>query len=145
MTSTKRKRGNIGVSITKPGRWNIKRLLLLKEDRISQVKAFSTSLCMRRCKSRSSLRPFPSRGPWAGGGHPSVLSHPESFQGMAVDWGGGHCLFPPWVLQARCWGSCNVMAWWQQRPLFMTGNILVLKCSNTVTVYPSEFCACANS
>ena len=33
------------------GSLNIKRLLLIKENQISQVKEFSASLCMGRCKS----------------------------------------------------------------------------------------------
>ena len=38
----------------KPGSQNIKRLLLIKNNQISQVNEFSTSLCMRRCKSLGS-------------------------------------------------------------------------------------------
>ena len=37
---------------------NIKRLLLIKENQISQVKEFSAFLCMGRCKSLGSLKSF---------------------------------------------------------------------------------------
>ena len=38
----------------KPGSQNIKRLLLIKNNQISQVNKFSTFLCMGRCKSLGS-------------------------------------------------------------------------------------------
>ena len=50
--------GYIGDLQQKPGRWNIKRLLLIKENKTSQVNAFSTFLCMGRCKSLGSLKSF---------------------------------------------------------------------------------------
>ena len=37
---------------------NIKRLLLIKENQISQGKEFSAFLCMGRCKSLGSLKSF---------------------------------------------------------------------------------------
>ena len=40
------------------GSWNIKRLLLIKENQISQVKELSTFLYMRKCKSLGSLKSF---------------------------------------------------------------------------------------
>ena len=40
------------------GNLNIKRLLLIKENQISQVKEFSAFLCMGSCKSLGSLKPF---------------------------------------------------------------------------------------
>ena len=40
------------------GTRNIKRLLLIKENQMSQVKEFSTFLCMGRCKSLGSLKSF---------------------------------------------------------------------------------------
>ena len=42
----------------RPGIRNIKRLLLIKENQTSQVKEFSSSLCMGRCKSLGSLKSF---------------------------------------------------------------------------------------
>ena len=40
------------------GTRNIKRLLLIKENQMSQVKEFSIFLCMGRCKSLGSLKSF---------------------------------------------------------------------------------------
>ena len=40
------------------GRPNTKRLLLIKENQITQVNEFSTFLCMGRCKSLGSLKSF---------------------------------------------------------------------------------------
>ena len=40
------------------GRLNIKRLLLIRENHITQVKEFSAFLCMGRCKSLGSLKSF---------------------------------------------------------------------------------------
>ena len=51
----------------KPGNQIIKRLLVIKENQISQVHEFSTVLCMQRCKSLGVLKsflcfaPYPSR------------------------------------------------------------------------------------
>ena len=47
--------GNIEVSQQKADSLNIKRLLLIKENQISQVKEFSTFLCMGGCKKESGL------------------------------------------------------------------------------------------
>ena len=43
----------IGSFATKPGSWNIKMLLLIKENQASHVKECSAFLYMRRCKRRS--------------------------------------------------------------------------------------------
>jgi len=40
------------------GSLNVKRLWLIKENQTSQIKEFSTSLCMGRCKSLGSLKSF---------------------------------------------------------------------------------------
>ena len=40
------------------GSLNIKRLLLNKEKQVSQIKKFSTFLCMERCKSLDSMKSF---------------------------------------------------------------------------------------
>ena len=50
--------GYIGVFATRPGSRNIKRLLLIKENQISQVKEFSAFLSLARCKSLGSLKSF---------------------------------------------------------------------------------------
>ena len=50
--------GYIGVLQQRAGSRNIKRLLLIKENQISQVKEFSTFLCMGRWKSLGSLKSF---------------------------------------------------------------------------------------
>ena len=49
------------------GSLNIKRLLLIKENQISQIKEFSTFLCMGRCKSLGSLKSFPWSAPLLSG------------------------------------------------------------------------------
>ena len=50
--------GYIGVLQQRPGSSNFKRLLLIKENQTSQVKEFSTFLCMGICKSLGSLKSF---------------------------------------------------------------------------------------
>ena len=60
-TAAKRQWGSQDLQVflqQRPGSRNIKRLLLFKENQISQVKEFSTFLCMGRCKSLSSLKAF---------------------------------------------------------------------------------------
>ena len=47
-----------GVLQQRAGSQNIKSLLVIKENQISQVKEFSTFLCMGRCKSLGSLKSF---------------------------------------------------------------------------------------
>ena len=42
----------------RPSSQNIKRLLLIKENQLSQFKEFSAFLCMERCKSLGSLKSF---------------------------------------------------------------------------------------
>ena len=56
------------------GGLNIKRLLLIKENQISQGKEFSTFLCGGRCESLGSLNSFLLGSPGPGS---CVLSHPE--------------------------------------------------------------------
>ena len=46
---------------------NIKRLLLIKESQISQVKEFSNFLCTRRCKSLGSRKSLLSHAPQQSG------------------------------------------------------------------------------
>ncbi|XP_043737882.1 uncharacterized protein LOC122680493 [Cervus elaphus] len=50
------------------GSLNIKRLLLVKENQLSQVKEFSSFLCMGRCKSLGLLKAFFSYAPQLSGG-----------------------------------------------------------------------------
>ena len=42
----------------KPGSWNIKTSLLIKENQIPQVSEFTAFLCMGRCRSLGSLKSF---------------------------------------------------------------------------------------
>ena len=66
------------------GSLNIKRLLLIKENQISQVKGFSAFLCMGRCKSLGSLKSFsePSRAPQLSGAY--VLCFPLGSPAMVA-------------------------------------------------------------
>ena len=48
--------GYIRVLQPKEGSREVKRLLLIKENQISQVKEFSAFLCMGKCKSLGSLK-----------------------------------------------------------------------------------------
>ena len=50
--------GYIEVFQKEAGSLNFKRWLLVKENQITQVKEFSTLLCMGRCKSLGSLKSF---------------------------------------------------------------------------------------
>ena len=50
--------GYIGVLQQTPSSWNIKRLLFIKESRISQVKELSIFLYMGRCKNLGSSKSF---------------------------------------------------------------------------------------
>ena len=52
------KPGYIEVLQQRAGSPNVKRLLLIKENQVSQVKEFSIFLCMGRCKSLGSLKSF---------------------------------------------------------------------------------------
>ena len=59
------------------GSLNIKRLLLLKESQISQVKKFSAFLCMGRCKSLGCLQSFLSYASQLSWARIPYFSHPE--------------------------------------------------------------------
>ena len=59
------------------GSLNITRLLLIEENQISQVKEFSAFLCMGRCKSPGSLKPFLSYVSQLSGFSILCFSHPE--------------------------------------------------------------------
>ena len=75
--------GCIEVLQQSAGSQNIKRLLLIKENQISQVKKFSAFLCMERCKSLGFLQSFLWYAPQLSGA--SILfSHSESFQGSSA-------------------------------------------------------------
>ena len=50
--------GYIGVLQQRPGSQNMKRLLLIIENEIFQVKEFSAFLCMERCKGLCELKSF---------------------------------------------------------------------------------------
>ena len=65
------------IEVSKYGQvvWTSKVLLWSRENQISQVKEFSTLLCMGRCKSLGSLKSFFPCISW---GHaPCTFSHPE--------------------------------------------------------------------
>ena len=81
--------GYIGVFQGRAGSQNIKRLLLIKENQKSQVKKFSTFLCIGRCKSLGSLKSFLWYAPQLSQ-HP-VFSHPKFPQGS------------PYRVAAVCW------------------------------------------
>ena len=73
------------------GSFNIKRLLLIKENQISQVKGFSAFLCMGICKSLWSLK--------------------YSFQMHLSYLGQNAVFFPSWVPLGLTIGSgCSLMA-----------------------------------
>ena len=48
--------GYIELLLQRAGSLNIRRLSLIKENQISQVKEFSAFLCMGRCKSLASMK-----------------------------------------------------------------------------------------
>ena len=52
------KPGYIGILQPRAGSLNFKRLLLIKENHIAQVKEFSAFLCMGRGKNLGSLKSF---------------------------------------------------------------------------------------
>ena len=94
---SKEVRGELGsteVLQQRAGSWNIKRLLLIKENQISQVKEFSAFLCMRRCKSLGSLKSFLCYAPQLSGA--SIL-----------------CFLILSFLKLHRWGGCSLtMARW---------------------------------
>ena len=68
--------GYIEVLQQRAGNLNIQKLLLMKENQISQVKEFSTFLCMGRCKGLGSLKSFLGYAPQLS--EASILfSHPK--------------------------------------------------------------------
>lgn len=82
--------GYIGDFQQRAGSWNIKKLLLIKESQISQVKEFIAFLYMGICKTVSSLKPFLWYGPQLS--EVSILCF--------------HILFPqgsPWGVSAVWW------------------------------------------
>ena len=50
--------GHIEVLPKRVDSMNLKRLLLIKENKISQIKKFRAFLCMGRCKNLGALKPF---------------------------------------------------------------------------------------
>ena len=104
---------------TKTGGWNIKRWLLIKENQMSQVKQFSTFLCMGGYRSPGSLKSFlwwETSAIW--GQYPAFL-HPESPQHVQLGegvpqwlrvWQWAHHLSPSWVPAGLTVGAA-VMRW----------------------------------
>lgn len=101
---------------------NSKRLLLIKENYISQIREFSTFLCRGRCKGLNSLKSFPWCAPQLSGA--SILFSPAegSPSRVAAVWlllDGRYSLSPSWVLSGPP-GSP-----WEWLPLPMTVTPLV--------------------
>ena len=99
--------GYIGVLQQRADSWNIKKLLLIKENQTSQAKEFSAFLCMGRCKSLGSL---------------------QSFLRCAPQLPGARSLFFPILSPLRgtaCGGLRWLRSWWLHHPLFadMAGNV----------------------
>ena len=79
--------------VTKGRCLNIKSLLLIKENQITQVKGFSAFLCMGRYRNLGSLRQFLSHAPQLPGASASILcSHILSFRSSGLTVGSGYSL-----------------------------------------------------
>ena len=65
---------------------NIKRLLIMKENQISQVKEFDAFLCMGRCKSLGSLKSFLSCASQLPGASVLCLLDPEFLSAHQREW-----------------------------------------------------------
>ena len=106
---------------------NIKRLCLIKENQISQVKEFSGFLCMGRCKSLGSLKSFFDMhlsylGPVFSVFHIQVSSGllvGNDCSLMAARW---QVFFPSWVPS-----GLTQLRWWLQ--LVITVTSFVYSCS----------------
>ena len=117
--------GFIGVLQQRPSSHNTKRLMIIKENQISQINEFSAFLYMGRCKSLGSLRSFLWCAPqlseasilcfflcWVSSG----LTIGSGCSLQAVGW---RVFFPSWVpsgiISSPC-GGCN--CWWLWQPSF---------------------------
>ena len=79
--------------ITKGRCLNIKRLLLIKENQVTQVEEFSPFLCVGRYKNLGSLRQFLSHAPQLSGASASILClHLPSFLSSGLTIGSGYSL-----------------------------------------------------
>ena len=93
------------------GNRDIKRLLLMKENQVSQVNEFSAFLCMGRCWSLGSLK-------YSFDVHLSYLGPVSCAFSSRMSSGcttGGSFRHPVSMLsslRAPCRGGSNVMAWW---------------------------------
>ena len=116
--------GHIGVLQQRAGGLNIKRLLLIQENRICQLKEFRAFLYIRRCKSLGSLKSFL----W----YASQLSGTSILCFHILSFLRAHQL----TIGCGCkGGGCN--GWWLWHPLFtdMSGHILLLR-----YIFLSFFC-----
>ena len=99
------------------GSLNIKRLLLIKENQVAQVKKFSTFLCMGRCKCLGSLKSFIWLISALWGQYLALTSRvPQgSLQGVGTVWwllSSGYSFLPgfPQGSPAHLHSGCN--CWW---------------------------------
>ena len=110
----------------RPGSQNIKRLLLIKENQTSQVNELVLFYTWEDAKS-GIIEIIPLMCTSAIWGQYPVFFSSWVSSGCTA---GGGCTHSGSILsslRAYCQGSCNVVAWWLQHPLFtdMTGNFLV--------------------
>ena len=110
--------------VTKGRCLNIKRLLLIKENQITQVKGFSAFLCMGRYRNLGSLRQFLSHAPQLPGASASILcSHILSFRSSGLTVGSGYSLMAAtWqvFLSEFPQGSPTHHQWWLQSLMTIT-------------------------
>ena len=100
--------GFIGVLQQRPGSQKVKRLLLMKENQISQGNEFSAFLCMGRCRSLDSLK---------------------SFLWYALCLGSVSCLFSSWVpLGCTIGGDYSGWGLGSQQPIFLLPGPLRAHC-----------------
>ena len=93
------------------GNRGIKRLLLMKENQVSQVNEFSAFLCMGRCWSLGSLKySFDVHLSYLGPVSCAFSSHMSS--GCTTGGSFRHPVSMLSSLRAPCRGGSNVMAWW---------------------------------
>ena len=123
---------------------NFKRLLLIKENQISQIKEFSTFLCMGRCKSLGSLKSFPWSAPLLSGAGVlcfHILSflgaHPREWLQSDGCWMAGVLSFLSSLRAHQLPVSGGYNCWWLWHPLFtdMAGNIPFLICQLVILLF----------
>ena len=83
---------------------NVKRLLLMKENQIAQVKEFIAFLCMRRCKSLGSLK--------------SVLWYPPQLSGASI-----LCFHVLSFLKLHLWGWLQLVGRYSLSPSWVPSGL----------------------